>query len=182
MNCDFGIYESNLTWQTWFDKHVSQNINHFFMVTVCSDWTFIGARMTGHDKKLKHTTSWKQSRTLFWWFGPNPFFRASSTSPSHNLLNFKNLLPPLPNSLSAAQGISQRESQGHPWLRQLTPTAVETQQASWRQTQSHWATTVSSWTPTLPSQALGKILRENVLTKANKKKKKLFKCVWWKAP
>lgn len=40
-------------------------------------------------------------------------------------------------SLSAAQGMGQRESQGHPWLRHLTPTTVETQQASWRQTQTH---------------------------------------------
>lgn len=99
--------------------------------------------------KLGHTPPWMQSiHPLFPCdFAPNSCFRTSKKPPLPITSWIQGPITSPSHSLSAAQGISQRESQGHPWLRQVPPTTLETQQASRRQTQSHWATIVSSWTP-----------------------------------
>lgn len=66
-------------------------------------------------------------------------FQGSAASPFHRL--------------SAAQGTVTEKVRVTPRCRQVTPTTLETQQASWRQTLSRWVTTVRFWTPTVPSQA-----------------------------
>lgn len=115
---------------------------------------------------------WWRAEPLFWRFCPD---RSSCIPPSHNLLVSRTHChhPPF-HSLSAAQGTAGekvRVTAG----RRVTPSTLETQQASRRQTQSCWAATARLWTPAVPRQAWEKyslkLLQPGLINEG----------VWWEA-
>lgn len=126
----------------------SQEIHHyFFMATVCFNWTFIGTikRITrwGHDKNSN--TSSKCRREPF--FGDFVWLHSSEFPPPPLPITFQTggSAASLSHSLSAAHGISQRESQGQPWLRLPLPWKPNRHPGD-----KHWATELPQWVPSLP--------------------------------
>lgn len=117
-----------------------------------------------------------QSRTLLGRVCPNPFFCASSTSPSHNLSDSRIRRLPLPQPISCSGNGPKRES-GSP-LAQTSYSHCRGNPTGIPETNTDPLSYHSQFPDSHPSQpGLGKILTGNVLTKADKREEAVQVCL-----